>query len=385
MRLLFVADGRSPTAINWIRPWIERGDEVYLASTYPCTPIPSLAGLIVLPLAFNSPAGRIPGARGRSWRSGNLGLRTALRAWVGPLMLRQAGRVLDGLLEQLRPDLVHTLRIPFEGMLVSRSHLAVPLIVSVWGNDFTLHASSSPLMAHLTRRTVTRADALLADCQRDIRLAETWGFRPECPKLVVPGNGGVCLDLFFPPATPVGQPVILNPRGFRAYIRNDTFFRAIPLVLAGCRAARFICPGMAGEAGAWDWIRRLGVAESVELLPALPYDEMPALYRSTQVLVSPSVHDGTPNSLLEGMACGCFPVAGDLESIREWITPDRNGLLIDAADPAGLAEAILRGINEPALRSQAAQINAALVAERAGTSRTMLRVEELLKGLLSGC
>ena len=32
MRLLFVADGRSPTALNWIRYFSERGDDVFLAA-----------------------------------------------------------------------------------------------------------------------------------------------------------------------------------------------------------------------------------------------------------------------------------------------------------------------------------------------------------------
>jgi len=42
---------------------------------------------------------------------------------------------------------------------------------------------------------------------------------------------GVHADVFFPPTSSVEEPVIFNPRGFRAYVRNDTFFRAIPLVL----------------------------------------------------------------------------------------------------------------------------------------------------------
>ena len=41
--------------------------------------------------------------------------------------------------------------------------------------------------------------------------------------------------------------------------------------------------------------------------------------------VSPSTHDGTPNTLLEGMACGSFPIVGDLESLREWIEPGLTG------------------------------------------------------------
>jgi glycosyltransferase involved in cell wall biosynthesis len=81
------------------------------------------------------------------------------------------------------------------------------------------------------------------------------------------------------------------------------------------------------------------------------------------------------------MACGCFPVAGDLESIREWITPGKNGLLVPAADPQALADAILRGINEPALRKQAAETNAAIIAQRAEYTHSMQRAGEFYKKL----
>ena len=43
MRLLFVADGRSPTALSWMRHWVESGHETHLVSTYPCDPPPGLA------------------------------------------------------------------------------------------------------------------------------------------------------------------------------------------------------------------------------------------------------------------------------------------------------------------------------------------------------
>jgi glycosyltransferase involved in cell wall biosynthesis len=101
------------------------------------------------------------------------------------------------------------------------------------------------------------------------------------------------------------------------------------------------------------------------------------------VLVSPTIHDGTPNTLLEGMACGCLPVAGDLESIREWITPGENGLLVEAGNPTALAAALLRGLNDPALRQRAAKQNAALIAERAEYTRSMARAVEFYEQLRS--
>ena len=78
-------------------------------------------------------------------------------------------------------------------------------------------------MSHYTRWTMQVADALHADCQRDVRLAREWGFGQGKPALVAPGNGGIRTDVFYPPADPVEEPVIINPRGFRPYVRNDVF------------------------------------------------------------------------------------------------------------------------------------------------------------------
>ncbi len=377
MRLLFVADGRSPISRNWIRHWLDRGDEVYLASTFSCDPLPSLAGFAAIPVAFSGYrpiwARGVPAAGQRDARL--IRLRQAIRHWLGPLRLSQDAQGLRRWAEQVQPDLVHAMRIPYEGMLAANAGLQVPLVVSVWGNDFTLHAPATPLMRHHTRWTMLVADGVHADCERDIRLARQWGLDSSKPTLVAPGNGGVRREVFFPPPQPVEEPVVLNPRGFRAYVRNDTFFRAIPLVLKEVPTARFLCAGMAGQTEALRWIERLHIGHAVELLPLRPHAEMAKLYRRAQVLVSPAVHDGTPNTLLEGMACGCFPVAGDLESIREWICDGENGLLFDPADPQALARAVIRAIQDKGLRQRAAGQNAQLIAERADYARSMERAE----------
>ena len=267
------------------------------------------------------------------------------------------------------------MRIPYEGMLAADAYMGVPLIVSVWGNDFTLHAPSNGLMRHYTAWTMQVADALHADCQRDIRLGKEWGFDALRPTLVTPGNGGVRMEIFHPAAEPADEPIVINARGFRTYVRNDTFFQAIPRVLAKRPDAEFACVAMAGEPQALKWVQQLRIERAVELLPAIPHIQMGELFRRGQIIVSASVHDGTPNTLLEGMACGCLPVAGDLESIREWIKPDKNGLLVDATDAQSLANAILEGLDNKKLRQQAAGMNQKLILERAEYSHCMAAAE----------
>jgi glycosyltransferase involved in cell wall biosynthesis len=196
------------------------------------------------------------------------------------------------------------------------------------------------------------------------------------PTLVAPGNGGVRSNIFYPPAALVEDPLIINPRGFRPYVCNEAFFRAIPLVLEKHPGARFLFALMAGEPRALQWTRELNIADAVELLPALSHPAMADVFRRAQIVASPSVHDGTPNSLLEAIACGCFPVAGDLESIREWITPHENGLLFDPCNPKTIADAILTALENKNLRITAAGLNRDMIAGRAEYGQTMQRAVE---------
>lgn len=398
MRLLFVADGRSPIALNWVAHFVQAGHEVHWASTYPCRIDLDLASLTIVPTAF----GAIAGDLGESRQAGKgrllrrilpVQLRTGLRQWLGPLTLPRAARRLSEMIGRLRPDLIHAMRIPYEGMLAAQARSArrdgasrPPVLISVWGNDFTLHARANPWMRRLTRQAVRRADALHTDCQRDQRLAEAWGFARGKPALVLPGNGGIHLGLFYPAGHPVGgsQDInVINPRGFRSYVCNEAFFRAIPAVLARFPQARFICPAMAGEAQAERWVAELGLTAAVSLLPRQAQPQLADLFRRAQVVVSPTTHDGTPNTLLEAMACGCFPVAGDLESLREWITPGINGLLVNPRDAQALAGAIVQALENLVLRASAAVYNQRLVAERAEYEQGMKRAEKFYQELVA--
>ncbi|HET7145285.1 MAG TPA: glycosyltransferase family 4 protein, partial [Anaerolineales bacterium] len=305
-----------------------------------------------------------------------LGLRTLLRQWLGPLTIPLSTNRLRAFINEVQPDLVHAMRIPYEGMLAAAAYTGAPLIVSIWGNDFTLHAPSTPLMKYYTRRVMKVIHALHADVERDIRLAHEWGLSEDKPTLVTPGNGGIRSDVFYPPFEAVKDPVIINPRGFRAYVRNDAFFKAIPLVLAKHADAKFICSSMQGKAQAEQWIKELKIEHAVRLLAPVSHKEMADVFRSAQIVVSPAIHDGTPNSLLEGMACGCFPIAGDLESIREWITHGQNGLLVNPNDPQSIADGILLGLEREDLRREAAGLNAKIISARAEYGMNMKRVVE---------
>lgn len=393
MHILIVADGRSPIARRWMQSVLAGGHEITLVSTYPCEPPPGVQQTFVLPVAFaglaSGPGGSGQGGAASPLKRAVKRFRAAFLAGryrFGPLTVPSYGRRFRKLIETVQPDLVHALRIPFEGMLASYTPRNYPLAVTVWGNDLTLHAPMSASMRKLTQQTLARADGLVTDAQRDVRLARAWGFPENRPTLVVPGNGGIDLAEIHRPCDPADAvpldpipadaPLIINPRGIRpAYARTDVFFQAVPLVLAHRPDVHFLCAGMAGQVESEQWIRRLKIDRNVHLLPHLPQAQLWELFRRCDVTSSVTTHDGTPNTLLEAMACGAFPVAGDIESLREWITPGVNGLLVEPNKPQAVAEAFLLALENPELRRKAAEINLELIRQRAEISQVRAQLE----------
>ena len=387
MHILMVADGRSPITHSWIKMVSGLGWRVSLVSTFPCVAVSGAELAGILPVGFSALGGgqvSIAGGKG-GWKRRLINrfrpLALTLRAFAAPLLLKRYQKRFAGIVNDLNPDIVHALRIPFEGMLAESTTHSIPLVISIWGNDLTFHARTSPLMAAQTRRALKRANGLLADAARDLPLARQWGFRGGLPELVLPGNGGLDLDKLkavlevkgLPFLLPEGRPIFVNPRGFRpGSVHQDVFFKSLPLVLKKIPGAFFVCTAMQGQPQAERWVEALKLGEHVLLLPFLPQDQLWRLYSRAQIYVSLSSHDGTPNTFLEALACGCFPVAGDIASLREWVEDGLNGLLVDPRDPQKTADAMIRAVVDEELRFGALKKNYEMI-------RTMAEVEGVRK------
>ena len=299
-------------------------------------------------------------------------------------------KTIDG----IQPDIVHAMRLPYEAVAaVLAACPELKLVASVWGNDFTLHAHQSLPLTFLTKVCLQRIDALHCDCYRDVKLAKLYGFDSRKRQLVVPTAGGVQRNIFHPASNRVeltkslklgslSAQYVINPRGFRGYIRNDTFFRSVPKVLARVPKTVFVCPSMYGNKVAESWVAQLNITESVRLLPSMSREQMAKLFQVSDVMISASTHDGTPNTLLEALACGCYPVVSNIETMHEWITDGVNGSFFEADDSDSLAEEMIRALTENQSRDTAFQANQDVIECRANYDKVMSTVEQFYSDLL---
>lgn len=390
MRLCFIADLGSPTARGWIGHFEAIGHEVFVLSTGAVDSRDAGPRVRVLGSGSGGApprrSAKLPDPRtlyGRVVLAANSNLGHARR------LLRYRAEVQD-CISSIKPDLLHCLRIPIEGELGLLSGFR-PLVVSVWGNDLTLHARASLLHRCLTPRTLRAADGIFADCQADIGRAAEITRDAGKRTAVVPGGGGLRREdlegLRAPElirkelGIPHGAPVLVNPRGIRSYVRHDTVFAAMASLVRVEPSAVLVAVGLKNWPVARRAVKRLGIERNTRLTEPLGRRAVLALLSAATASVSISDHDGTPNSLLEAMALGALPICGALPSTREWISSGVNGILVDQGSPEALADAMARAIRDRDLAARAARENRRIVEERASSPKCMAAAERAYEEL----
>lgn len=98
---------------------------------------------------------------------------------------------------------------------------------------------------------------------------------------------------------------------------------------------------------------RHGVAERVELAGYVSDERLRELYAGARLLLYPSLYEGFGFPVLEAMSMGCPVVTSNTSSLPE--IAGRAGLLIDPTDPAQIARAMERMLDEPGLAGRLRQ------------------------------
>src|SRR6185503_316726 len=99
--------------------------------------------------------------------------------------------------------------------------------------------------------------------------------------------------------------------------------------------------------------QRLGIASRT--LFTGHRDDVPDLLGAIDVFCISSIYEGTPLTLFEAMAAGKTIVSTSVDGCREVLAHETTGLLVPPRQPAPLAEALLRVVEDPAFARSLAQ------------------------------
>jgi glycosyltransferase involved in cell wall biosynthesis len=257
-------------------------------------------------------------------------------ASLAPEALRWRGKVDVVLGSWAYPD-------GFAAILLARA-LGVPAVVKLHGSDVNVIARI-PGPRRLMQWLLPEATRVIAVSRALGEEIAALGVPREKIALVMNGVDG---ELFRPRdraaartqlGLPTDGPLLL-------YVGNLKESKGVlDLVAAFEQAARAHPTVRLAVVGGGDCRARLEAAaqQNPRLLVAGPRDlaEIPTWMAACDALVLPSWAEGTPNVVLEALACGRRVVATDVGGIPDLITTPALGTLVPARDPATLSGALV--------------------------------------------
>jgi len=293
-------------------------------------------------------------------------------------------------------DLVHgfTIKCAVYGSIVARLAGVPARVNAVAGMGYVFTSNDlkarvlRPIVSALMRFALDGIGArLILQNPDDVALFERSGLVDPSRVRLIAGSGVDCERFSPAPRCDSGADVLLRvvlPARLLWDKGLNEFIEAARQLRAEGRAIEFLLagdpdpgnPATAPERTIRAWteeglVRWLGHVE-----------DMPALFRSVDVVVLPSYREGLPKGLIEAGACALPLVTTDAPGCREVVTHEVDGLLVPVGDADALARAIARLQDDTALRLRlgAAAREKALreFDERSVISRTLGVYRELV-------
>ena len=285
---------------------------------------------------------------------------------VAPLALAAGWRRVRTVARKTHATIIHAHWVIPSGAIGAAASGRLPLVISLHGSD--VFVAERHGLARLAARAAFRRAAWVTACTADLRDrairlgaspdrlsvapygVDTARFKPD-PAARARGRATLAVADDVPIVFAFGR--LVEKKGFEYLVD------AAALLLAEYPQLRVVIAG-AGDLDAALRARAAtaGVAERVQLLGAVPQQEIPMWLAAADVAVAPSIHDeagnvdGLPNTVLEIMASGTPLVATPVGGIAAVATDHETARLVPERNAAALAQAIADLLRQPVVRAE---------------------------------
>lgn len=252
-------------------------------------------------------------------------------------------------LKEIKPDIVNT-HSSRDGWVVGMAAKAagVPFVIR------SRHFDMPPKTAWLSRIVYAKlADHVIAtSSQISTGLAEAFGLPPERFTTL---PTGVDLDVFTPEGPkadlrgsriPADVPLIGTVSILRRAKGHTHLIDAMKLLIDGGRKVHCFIVGDGGmRSNIERHIVQAGMDDHITMTGNR--DDVPAIMRSLDVLLMPSLHEAVPQAANQALACGTPVIGSNIGGIPEVIRDGETGRLVPPGDAGLLASAIAATLDSP--------------------------------------
>ncbi len=278
---------------------------------------------------------------------------------IRPFLEETENEALDGIIKSINPDVIHSFEMQscsYPILRTMNNFPEIPWIYSCWGSDL-FYFQNIALHKKKIKDVLSRIDYLQTDCLRDLQIATTLGFvGKNLP--VVPGGSGYNVDDLVLLQRPIPQRKIILVKGYehnfgralnviKALENNLIIFLNYEVIVFGAHPAVV------------KYIFDNNLPFKVFDRDQLAQDEVLLLMGKSLLYIGNSTSDGIPNTLLEAIVMGAFPIQSNPGNATAEIIEDGvNGLLIqDPENIAHIASVIIDAVENFDMIAQAQIIN----------------------------
>ena len=235
--------------------------------------------------------------------------------------------------------------------------MGTPVVLNIHGIIPLEHKISpelgtiKPLDLMIPLKSCQLADKIIANTEFMRKKIAAW-YGVDLNKIMVIPNG-VDLREFSKNEETItldGDPAILAVTGYASRIKGfDVLLHAVAkLRLALPNIKLHLLAVKYGEC--LHLLQELGIEEFVVFHGVVEHSLIPIYYRSADICIIASRHEGFPITLLEAMASGIPVIASNIGSLQEILSDSKDGILFNVEDAEALSKTILTLYHDKDLR-----------------------------------
>ncbi len=265
-------------------------------------------------------------------------------------------------LQEVKPDVVHSfvLQISCLPILnIMNKNPQIKWVYSAWGSDL-YNTKNKPNYKAEVYSILSKVDYLFTDCNRDFKIAKNNGFKGRFLG-VFPGGGGYKIeDQNNHLVQKVEDRAIILVKGYQGELgRCIEVLKALKTLAKPLSIYKIVVFGTHEEVKTYIKQTNLKANLNITVLTQSSHLEILKLMGGAYIYIGNSMSDGMPNTLLEAVIMGAFPIQSNPGGATEdVIINNKNGLLIEKpTDVEHIAKLVKQAIINKELVAHAFQYN----------------------------
>lgn len=256
---------------------------------------------------------------------------------VHPYLEVTANDGLKRVILDIKPDVVHSFEMQgcsYPIFKVMQECSNIKWLYSCWGNDLYYY-QQFPIHLKKIKLLLSRVNYLHTDCKRDFEIAKQLGFQGKHVG-VIPGGTGYKLQDLEIYKLPLEERKIILVKGYEHHLgRGLNVVKALQGIQNLIQHYKVVVFG--AHTKVIDYINSQNLNFTVFDRHGLSHDELLKIMGRSLIYVGNSISDGMPNTLLEAIVMGVFPIQSNPGGVTgEIIENGKNGFLIQ--DPNNIKE-----------------------------------------------